>query len=118
MAGLSPLDAVGGAGGFAGAAVTGVTGVSGPGATGATSLVGKVDGSGEGFASTLLSSLENVQALQANSSNLAIKAATGDLTDVHDYTIASTQAKVATEVTVAIRNKGLEAFNEIMRMQV
>ena len=117
MAGLSPLDAVGGAGaGFGG--VTGVQGVGGVGSAGSLAGTAKVDGSGDGFASTLLSSLENVQALQANSSNLAVQAATGDLTDVHDYTIAATQAKVATEVTVAIRNKGLEAFNEIMRMQV
>lgn len=103
--------------------VAGVAGTSGPG----TALVGPVGTAGTagtagpgggGFAATLVSSLEQVQQLHATSSGLAVQAATGDLTDVHDYTIASTQAKVATEVTVAVRNKALEAFNEIMRMQV
>ena len=45
-------------------------------------------------------------------------AATGDLTDVHDYTIASTRAAVATEMTVAFRNRAVEAFTEIMRMHI
>jgi flagellar hook-basal body complex protein FliE len=32
--------------------------------------------------------------------------------------IAATQAQVATELTVAVRNKAVEAFNDIMRMQI
>jgi flagellar hook-basal body complex protein FliE len=31
--------------------------------------------------------------------------------------IASTEAQVTTELTVALRNKAVDAFNEIMRMQ-
>jgi flagellar hook-basal body complex protein FliE len=32
--------------------------------------------------------------------------------------IASSESSVATELTVAVRNKAVEAFTEIMRMQV
>ena len=35
-----------------------------------------------------------------------------------DYVIAATQAELTTELTVTLRNKALEAFNEIMRMPV
>jgi flagellar hook-basal body complex protein FliE len=73
--------------------------------------------SGGGFAAQLAQGLEGLQQLHANADNLAVKAATGSLTDAHDYMIASTEASLATELTVAVRNKALEAFTEIMRMQ-
>ncbi len=108
--------------------VSGVSPVSGPGAisgvlAAARSTATAPADAGTGaaqagsFASALTRNLEGVQALQGNADNLAVKAATGELTDVHDYMIAATQARVATELTVAIRNKAVEAFSEIMRMQ-
>jgi flagellar hook-basal body complex protein FliE len=72
---------------------------------------------GAGFASALGHGLESLQQGQAHADDLAVQAATGDLTDVHDFMIASTQAQLATELTVTMRNKALDAFNEIMRMQ-
>jgi flagellar hook-basal body complex protein FliE len=78
---------------------------------------GASTGSGEGFASKLAQGMDQLQQMQTNADNLAVKAATGSLTDAHDYMIASTQAALATQLTVAVRNKAVEAFNEIMRMQ-
>jgi len=74
-----------------------------------------VDG---GFGSMLTSGLERLEGMHDASDRLAVQAATGDLTDIHDYMIASTETSVATELTVAVRNKAVEAFTEIMRMQV
>jgi flagellar hook-basal body complex protein FliE len=90
-------------------AVTGPLGVTG--STGAESA------SGTDFAAQLSKGLESVQGLQDKADNLAVQAATGSLTDVHDYIIASTEAALATQLTVAVRNKAVEAFNDIMRMQ-
>jgi flagellar hook-basal body complex protein FliE len=70
------------------------------------------------FGSMVASGLEKLQSAQATSDNLAVKATTGDLTDIHDYMIAANEASVATQLTVAVRNKAVEAFTEIMRMQM
>ncbi|HLT83899.1 MAG TPA: flagellar hook-basal body complex protein FliE [Phototrophicaceae bacterium] len=72
---------------------------------------------GSAFGSMLASAVDGVSEKQATSADLAVKAVTGDLDDVHDYTIAATEAAVALELTVALRNKAVDAFNEIMRMQ-
>jgi len=37
---------------------------------------------------------------------------------VSDYVVAATEAQLATQVTTAVRNKAVEAFNDIMRMPV
>ena len=73
---------------------------------------------GDGFASILASSFDQLQSAQKTSDTLATQAATGDLKDVHDYMIASNEASLATEMVVTIKNKAVEAFNEIMRMPV
>lgn len=73
--------------------------------------------SGIDFAAQVSKSLEALQAGQDKADDLAVKAATGSLTDVHDFMIASTEAGLATQLTAAVRNKAIEAFNEIMRMQ-
>lgn len=78
------------------------------------SAAGASDGA---FASTLASSVDGLQAMQANADALGVKAVTGNLADVHDYTIAATEASVAMELTATMRNRAVEAFNEIMRMQ-
>lgn len=70
------------------------------------------------FSSMVAQGLEKLQATQAASDDLAVKATTGDLTDIHDYMIASNEATLATQLTVAFRNKAVEAFTEIMRMQM
>ncbi|SFL23134.1 flagellar hook-basal body complex protein FliE [Geodermatophilus ruber] len=73
---------------------------------------------GGGFADVLAATFDRLQATQSASDTLATQAATGDLRDVHDYMIAANEAKLATEMVVTIKNKAVDAFNEIMRMPV
>ncbi len=57
-------------------------------------------------------------AAEARADSAALAGATGELASVSDYMIASTEAQLTTEITVAVRNRAIESFNEIMRMQV
>ena len=72
----------------------------------------------QSFGQTLTQALDGLSGMQTKADGLAVQAATGDLTNVHDYMIAATEASLATELTVAVRNKAVEAFNQIMNMGV
>jgi len=103
-----PVDGATPASSLAGAdALTGTTGAGAAGQAG-----------GADFASMLSQGMESLQGLHSTADSLALKASTGDLNALHDYTIAATEASVATQLTTAVRNKALESFNEIMRMSV
>ena len=62
--------------------------------------------------------LEQVQKLQSSAESAATGVATGSLTDVHQFTTAAAKASLGVELTVALRNRAVEAYQEIMRMQV
>jgi len=92
----------------------GVTGVGGASALGSTSSV-----SGDnGFADVLAGQVDHLNGLQANADTLAQAAATGDVKDAHDYMVASTEATLATDTVVTLKNQAVSAFTEIMRMSV
>ncbi|WP_295780060.1 flagellar hook-basal body complex protein FliE [uncultured Microbacterium sp.] len=69
------------------------------------------------FGRSLTTAVEDLQRLQSTSNDLAVKAVTGDLDDIHQATIASARAGVALDLMVAVRDRGVAAFTEIMRMQ-
>lgn len=73
---------------------------------------------GVDFPSLLSSGLEQLEGLHDRADSLAVQAATGDLSQIHDYTITATEAAVSTQLTTAVRNKALEAFQEIMRISI
>ena len=87
--------------------------------TGSTAAAGAAGGTGgSSFASVFADQLDKVSAAQNTADQLAVKASTGDLKSIQDYTIAASEAQLMTQLTVQVRNKAVEAFNEIMHMQV
>lgn len=70
------------------------------------------------FGDMLTQGIDHLEAVQDKSDSLAVQAATGNLDNIHDYTLAATEASVTAQLTVAVRNRALEAFNEIMRMPI
>ena len=90
-------------------------------ASGVKPLVESAGVSGAGgaeFGDMLSQVLQNLEGLHDRADQLAVQAATGDLQSLHDYTITATEASVATQLTTAVRNKAVEAFQEIMRMSI
>jgi flagellar hook-basal body complex protein FliE len=84
--------------------------------TAANGTAGTAAASGTDFAGALGNSITGLEGLDRNASTLAVQAATGDLGDIQDYVIAATQAQLAAQLTTTVRNKAVDAFNEIMRM--
>ncbi len=101
-------------GGLLGAAGLGSIAPVTPSTTAATNTTQGTGGVGNAFTQAL----DSLQGTQSSADALAQQAATGNLTDIHNYTIAATEASLTTELTVAVRDRAVEAFNEIMRMQV
>ena len=75
---------------------------------------GAAQPSGSGFAN----GLAQVQGSLDQANALGQQLASGELTDLHEYMAAATKASLAVELTVAIRDKAVEAYQEIMRMQI
>jgi flagellar hook-basal body complex protein FliE len=86
-------------------------------ATAATAATTATQGASS-FGDLVAHGVQNLDATQHAADAMATQAATGDLSDMHDYLIAATKASIATDLTVAVRNKAVDSFNEIMRMQI
>jgi flagellar hook-basal body complex protein FliE len=100
--------------------LSGVEGPSGASALSGLSLPAPTTRSaddGASFGQSLTGAIDDLRQLQSTSNELSVAAVTGNLDDIHSAMIASARASVTLELVAAVRNKGVEAFNEIMRMQ-
>ena len=70
------------------------------------------------FAQVLRSSLETVNTRQQEASRLSEAYERGEVTDVTSVMLARQEAGVAFEATLQVRNKLLNAYQEIMRMGI
>ena len=70
------------------------------------------------FQNILENAVEQVRITQEDAENKKYLLATGQLDDVHSLPIAEAKAALCVEVLVALRNKAMESYNEIMKMSV
>ncbi|WP_413381628.1 flagellar hook-basal body complex protein FliE [Alkalihalobacillus sp. 1P02AB] len=70
------------------------------------------------FKAAFKDALNNVNQLQQESGQKTQQLVTGQIDDLHEVMIAGQKASVALQATVEVRNKVVEAYQEIMRMQV
>lgn len=70
------------------------------------------------FANQLQQALNDVNGLQKSRDEMIDGMVSGEVTEAHDVMIAAKEAQMAFELLMEVRNKLLESYQEIMRMQV
>ncbi len=73
---------------------------------------------GPSFADTLAEAVQNVNQLHLDSDRRAQELATGKSDDIAGVMIATEKADIALRAMVQVRNKIIDAYQEIMKMQV
>ncbi|RKZ17434.1 flagellar hook-basal body complex protein FliE [bacterium] len=73
---------------------------------------------GPSFVDQLQSAMGEVQELQTRKSELVEGMVAGEVSEVHDVMVAAKEAQLAFELLLEVRNKLLEGYQELMRMQV
>lgn len=70
------------------------------------------------FASTLKNAIEDLNHIQLESDKKTEAFASGKIDDLHDVMITAQKSSVTLETTVQMQKKVIDAYNEVMRMQV
>nr|WP_082918088.1 flagellar hook-basal body complex protein FliE [Oceanobacillus sp. Castelsardo] len=81
----------------------------------------KVDSSKEtkqNFANVLKGAVDSLNEIQIESDKKTEALASGNIDDLHEVMITAQKASITLETTVQIQKKVIDAYNEIMRMQV
>ncbi|MCL6451718.1 MAG: flagellar hook-basal body complex protein FliE [Acetobacteraceae bacterium] len=73
---------------------------------------------GPEFAEFLSRALAEVNRIQLEADQASQRLVYGEVEDLHQVMILTEKANLALELTIQVRNKLLEAYQEIMRMQV
>lgn len=70
------------------------------------------------FSQLFKQSLESLNKAQIKSDQLTNALATGKDVELHDVMITAQKASILLDAAIEVRNKAVEAYQEIMRMQV
>ncbi|WP_405102203.1 flagellar hook-basal body complex protein FliE [Oceanobacillus sp. FSL H7-0719] len=70
------------------------------------------------FADTLKGAIENLNQLQNESDHMTEALASGESVDLHNVMVTAQKASITLETTVQVQQKAIDAYNEIMRMQI
>ena len=73
---------------------------------------------GPSFMDHLRSNLEEVNQMQKRADSMAMDLSSGKSDNLHETMLATTQAELTFNLMVQLRNRALEAYQEVMRMPV
>ena len=81
-------------------------------------VAGSPGGAAPGFGDALMHSLQQGSRFEHRADALIQDVAIGGKTQVHEVMIATTEAALAVDMLVQVRDKALEAYTDVMRMQL
>lgn len=70
------------------------------------------------FSAAFIGALRSVDALQKNAESEISRFLSGEAVDIHQVALAHQQAQLSFELFLQMRNKFVQAYQEIMRMQI
>ena len=70
-----------------------------------------------GFGEALNGAVQKVSDAENHADNLLQKLARGEDVELHQVTIAATEAALSVQLMVAVRDQAVEAYTQIMNMQ-
>jgi len=70
------------------------------------------------FSDTLNGFIKDVDSLQKESATMTEKFIKGEPVDIHDVMISAEKAKTSFQLLMEVRNKFLDLYREVLRMQV
>ncbi|OPY57449.1 MAG: Flagellar hook-basal body complex protein FliE [Pelotomaculum sp. PtaU1.Bin035] len=70
------------------------------------------------FSEVLSGALKKLNDTKVNADNLTMKFFTGEIQDFHQVAIAVQEASLTMQLAVEVRNKVIEAYQEVSRMQI
>ncbi len=75
-------------------------------------------GGGQAFQSVLSAAVERVEQFRNNSEQAVERFLSGEDEDLHKVALATQRAELAFEMFVQVKNKVVQAYQEVMRMQL
>jgi flagellar hook-basal body complex protein FliE len=95
------------------APITGIPAITPPASTTAPAKT-----TGAGFGETISKALQAVSDAEASADMVAQDLASGGDSSVQDLMVAMSKASLSVDLLVQVRNRAVEAYQEIMRMQI
>ena len=71
-----------------------------------------------GFGDMLTSALDSVAAKEAHADEMVARLAAGDDVQLHEVAIATTEASLAVELLVTVRDQAVQAYQQIANLQL
>ena len=96
--------------------IRGVESLMGP--SGPNAIPNPAVGKGPGFAELLRGAVEAVNHMQHEAGHLEDAVAKGENMNIHQAIIAGEKAGLSFKLMMQVRNKMLDAYEEVMRMQI